>query len=238
MTKPSSSATPATRIRQGRLYNAEIIRPKADGAKLRYIDIDPGDTATLNDIHHFKKMVACEALSVDARWRDQDSYGPEVTDSYLRDDFDVSDSENRLIRAQGMQNSHRIGARRSVACYDGKRLVGVCSLTDWSHYGEEYANLGTQVSAMYVLPGYERLGIASGLLARIEQKAQQSGLPCLYLEATKGFEGFYEKHGYQHAPEDDTHYDLSGSTIIGALMYKDLARKTIIQPETAAQHSR
>jgi 8-oxo-dGTP pyrophosphatase MutT (NUDIX family)/GNAT superfamily N-acetyltransferase len=62
-----------------------------------------------------------------------------------------------------------------------------------------FAQLDTEtghVERVYVAPECARRGVASRLLARIEQEARQSGLARVYVEATLNALPFYERAGY------------------------------------------
>ncbi len=154
------------------------------------------------NIHHFRKIWACYAMSVDAGWRSDAAYGAAFTDQYLDEEAGAQDSARRNRAASVYQRRAAKGDIVFFVCYDRERLVGVCSLTDWTQYQEEYHNLGTQVSRLYVLPGYEKRGVGDALLTMAEYCAKEKGLDRLYLEGTKPSETFYLRRGYVDAPAD------------------------------------
>lgn len=181
----------------------------------------------------FSNLWACYAQAVDRHWRPGDlehSYPETTVNQYLTEIGANTPSQRLSYIQRNMVKPASEGRTKFFYCEQGGRVVGVASLTDWTkHAKSEYHNLGIQVSRLYVLPGYDRLGLGSRLLKAVENHAFENGVRRLYLEATKPTEAFYVKQGYQYAPPDDPHIDSSGSTIVGRLFFKDL--EPAIAPE-------
>lgn len=187
----------------------------------------------------FRNMWACYAQAVDRHWRPGDperTYPHDIVETYLSE-IGADATAKRLSYIQrNMVKPASEGRTKFFYCEQGGRVVGVASLTDWTkHSNRAYHNLGIQVSRLYVLPGYDRLGLGSRLLRAIENYAFEHGIPRLYLEATKPTEDFYLKQGYQDAPPDDPHIDSSGSTIVGRLFFKDIEQAVALEQPVAAR---
>jgi GNAT superfamily N-acetyltransferase len=181
----------------------------------------------------FRNLWACYAQAVDRHWRPGDpehTYPDKTVDEYLAEIGANTPTQRVSYIERNMVKPASEGRTKFFYCEQGGRVVGVASLTDWTkHARSEYHNLGIQVSRLYVLPGYDRLGLGSRLLKAVENHAFEKGVRRLYLEATKPTEAFYIKQGYHDAPPDDPHIDTSGSTIVGRLLFKDLERA--VEPE-------
>lgn len=75
--------------------------------------------------------------------------------------------------------------------------------------------------AVYVRPGWTRLGLASRLMDKVEAAARSQGAVRARLHAMLGAVAFYERRGY--APVGDTVFDLNGVAFPGVAMTKLLS---------------
>lgn len=184
----------------------------------------------------FRNLWACYAQAVDHHWRPGDpkhTYSNDIVDQYLNEIGANSSIERLAFIESKMIHPSSEGRTNFFYCEQAGRVVGIASLTDWTkHSKSEYHNLGIQVSMLYILPGYDRLGLGNRLLRAVEHCALEKGVRRLYLETTKLAEAFYLKQGYQVATPDDPHNDTSGSTFVGRLLFKDL--EPAIAPEIPA----
>ncbi|HRE09320.1 MAG TPA: GNAT family N-acetyltransferase [Ignavibacteria bacterium] len=73
---------------------------------------------------------------------------------------------------------------------------------------------------MYVSKDFQRCGVASKLLAAIEQKAKEQNNPEIYSHVSKTAKGFFLKTGYEHREDIKDMY--KGELFINALMVKKL----------------
>lgn len=73
---------------------------------------------------------------------------------------------------------------------------------------------------MYVSKDFQRCGVASKLLAAIEQKAKEQKNSEIYSHVSKTAKGFFQKMGYEHKEDISDLY--KGELFINALMVKKL----------------
>ncbi|MBN8584117.1 MAG: GNAT family N-acetyltransferase [Ignavibacteria bacterium] len=73
---------------------------------------------------------------------------------------------------------------------------------------------------MYISKDFQRCGVASKLLAAIEQKAKEQKNPEIYSHVSKTAKGFFLKMGYEHKEDISDLY--KGELFINALMVKKL----------------
>ncbi|MBE2227392.1 MAG: GNAT family N-acetyltransferase [Ignavibacteria bacterium] len=73
---------------------------------------------------------------------------------------------------------------------------------------------------MYVSKDFQRCGVASKLLAAIEQKAKEQNNSEIYSHVSKTAKGFFLKTGYEH--KEDIKDMYKGELFINALMVKKL----------------
>jgi ribosomal protein S18 acetylase RimI-like enzyme len=94
-------------------------------------------------------------------------------------------------------------ARRHVIRYDGVD-VGVLSV--------EEREDGLFLASIAILPEYQRRGIGTTLIRRLQQRASQSGLP-LTLQVLKVNQAreLYKRLGFVCTGETDTHYQMRWS---------------------------
>lgn len=73
---------------------------------------------------------------------------------------------------------------------------------------------------MYVSKDFQRCGVASKMLAAIEQKAKEQKNPEIYSHVSKTAKGFFQKMGYEYKEDISDLY--KGELFINALMVKKL----------------
>jgi putative acetyltransferase len=78
-----------------------------------------------------------------------------------------------------------------------------------------------ELRALYVEPAFGRRGIATAILARLEDLAVASGLKQLHLNASLNAEAFYRKHGYA-AIERGVHRLSAGINMDCVRMIKEM----------------
>jgi GNAT superfamily N-acetyltransferase len=74
-----------------------------------------------------------------------------------------------------------------------------------------------QLKWLYLLPGYQRAGLGSRLLQRLEKTGWEAGLSFLRLHAAPAAVEFYRKHGYRVVAE----VEQIGHDHEGVEMYKE-----------------
>ena len=100
---------------------------------------------------------------------------------------------------------------RWVAEEDGK----VIGFGDYSHETGE-------ITGLYVLPEHTRNGVASELLKRIEENAQQRGLEKLWCNSSEAARKLYSEKGYEL--KESFKYDLGGVEMPAYRMEKRLQK--------------
>ncbi len=203
------------------------VRPNRDET-IHLVEITNDDLAA--DPSLVRNALACHFLAADRHWRKTDTspgYDDKAVDSHILDSCMAASAETRQEAYKRLTHALNSGRSKFFLCVATKgnrqKVVGVAALTNWEkHEDSQYHHRGTQVSWLYVLPGYERLGLGQRMLTAVENYARSIGIETLYLESTVHADEFYKKLGYHPSMPDDPRMDNSGSAIMGTMMYKHL----------------
>lgn len=97
-----------------------------------------------------------------------------------------------------------------VALRDGV-VVGFGSLK-WEAPEEYEADVGAEVTAVYVLPSVAREGIGTEIHAELERRVREQNVAVLGLSASLPAVPFYEAHGYTSVTEYDHEFSSHEGT--------------------------
>ena len=97
-----------------------------------------------------------------------------------------------------------------VADRDGV-VVGFGSLK-WEALDGYEADVGAEVTAVYVLPSVAREGVGTEIYAELERQAREEGVTVLGLSASLPAVPFYEAHGYDRVSEYDHEFSSHEAT--------------------------
>jgi len=124
---------------------------------------------------------------------------PQIFNTFMEAFADYAVSMSYLTRESLLSRwiKNAVDFKASVGAFDGERMVGIATLRRGVRPGVD------QLEALFVDRAHRRMGVATALVAGIEERSRAGGARCLYVSATpsESAVGLYRSRGF--APTAD-----------------------------------